>query len=104
MTRNITLFQAYMRTAAQTAQSLGMQHAGKPVQEIDFSGNNFYQVIYTDNSSVIVFSPDSERPITVDHHRAPRGHKRQATAVHHEPVHGSSQPVHSSSQPVHSSS
>ena len=73
----LSMFQAYMRTAAQTAQSLGMQHAGKPVQEIDFSGNNFYQVIYTDNSSAIVFSPDSERPITVGHQRAPQRHKRR---------------------------
>ena len=71
-----------MRTAAQTAQSLGMQHADKPVAEICFSNNNFYQVIYTDNSSVIVFSPDSERPITVNHHRAPRRRLRKATAVH----------------------
>jgi len=77
VTHRITLFQAYMRTATQTAKSLGMQHNGKPVQEICFSSNNFYQVIYTDNSSVIVFSPDSERPITVRHHRAPRRHKRR---------------------------
>ena len=73
---HLSMFQAYMRTAAQTAQSLGMQHAGKPVAEIDFSGNNFYQVIYTDNSSAIVFSPDSERPITVAHQRAPRPNRR----------------------------
>ena len=71
-----------MRTAAQTAQALGMHHNGKPVAEIDFSGNNFYQIIYTDNSSRIVFSPDSERPITVNHHRAPRRRLRKATAVH----------------------
>lgn len=72
----ITLFQAYMRTATYTAESLGMQHDGKPVLEIDFSGNNFYQIIYTDNSSCIVFSPDSEQPITVTHHRAPRPNRR----------------------------
>jgi hypothetical protein len=76
MTHSITLSQAYLRTAAQTAESLGMQHKGKPVQEICSSGNSFYQVIYADNSSKIVFSPDDETPITVKHHRAPRRHAR----------------------------
>jgi hypothetical protein len=80
--RNITLFLAYMRTAVYTAESLGMQHDGKPVLEIDFRGNNFYQIIYTDKSSRIVFSPDSKQPIAVTHHRAPQHH-------------GRSQPVHS---------
>ena len=75
--RNITLFNAYMRTAVYTAESLGMQHDGKPVAEIDFSGNNFYQVIYTDNSRCIVFSPDSEQPITVAHQRAPHRQPRR---------------------------
>jgi hypothetical protein len=75
--RNITLFQAYMRTAAQTAQSLGMQHDGKPVQEIDFSGNNFYQVIYTDNSSASSSRPtaSARSPSPTIAHRGTTGRK-----------------------------
>ena len=77
MTR-ITLFQAYMRTATFTAQSLGMKHDGKPVAEIDFSGNNFYTIMYVDGKTAVIFSPESERPITVRHQRAPRRHKHRA--------------------------
>ena len=78
MTHSITLFHAYMRTAAQTAQALGMHHNGKPVAEIDFSGNNFYTVLYADGRTAVIFSPESERPITVRHQRAPRRHKHRA--------------------------
>lgn len=60
-----------MRTAACTAQSLGMQHNGKPVQEIDFSGNSFYTIVYADGETSTVFSPDDEQPITVAHQHAP---------------------------------
>lgn len=74
--RHITLAHAYRLTNAYTPESLGMKHAGKPVWELAGGTNNFYQVIYTDNSSIIVFSPDSQRPITIRHRRPPRHHRR----------------------------
>ena len=70
-----------MRTAACTAQSLGMQHNGKPVQEIDFSGNSFYTIVYADGDTSTVFSPDDEQPITLAHQRAPRARKRPSLPI-----------------------
>jgi hypothetical protein len=62
----ISLQEAYRITGIYTPTPPRLTHNGKPVKEIDGGINNFYQVIYPDNSSVVVFSPESETPITVE--------------------------------------
>lgn len=62
----ISLQEAYGITGVYTPTPPRLTHEGKPVQEIAGGTNNFYQVIYPDNSSTIVFSPESETPITVE--------------------------------------
>lgn len=62
----ISLRAAYELAGIYTPTPPRLTHEGKPVWEIAQGTNNFYQVIYPDNSSVIVFSPEGETPITIE--------------------------------------
>lgn len=62
----ISLQEAYKITGIYTPTPPRLTHEGKPVWEIAEGTNNFYQVIYPDNNSAIVFSPESETPITIE--------------------------------------
>lgn len=63
--RHLTLRQAYQITATHTPQSLNMQFQGLPVYEIAAYTNHFYRVMFTDMTAQTMFSPPSERPITI---------------------------------------
>lgn len=61
----LTLSQAYQITTTRTPQSLNMQFQGLPVYEIAASPNHFFRIMFTDMTARTVFSPPSERPITI---------------------------------------